>query len=100
SLVLWFSGSLVLDWSSSHLTEIPRTQNAEPPNPEPRTRSGFQRELILDRLPPPNNPPTSILNEHFRRQRPPIVIRRHCRSIGAGVADRQEITLGQRRQHP
>src|SRR5438067_371788 len=53
---------------------------------------------ILGRLALPNERKTVALHQHFGRQRPRIVIRRHGEPIGAGAHQGQEFALVHRRQ--
>src|ERR1700730_12917162 len=55
------------------------------------TVSGFERQHVVDGLSPSDDTPPALVDEDFRRQRPPIIVRGHRRSIGAGVPDGDEI---------
>ena len=41
----------------------------------------------------------AVVDQHFGRQRTAVVVRRHRRAVRAGIADRQEVADGERRQH-
>jgi len=52
----------------------------------------LELQHVVHGLPPADDAPRPIVDDDFRRQRPPIVGRRHDRSVRPGVHDGQEIT--------
>ena len=51
--------------------------------------SGFERKDIVERLPSPNDIPPVVIDEHFRREEPAIVIGRHDRAVRARCRGRR-----------